>query len=136
MRPPLILRKRKLSNFKTPECPHSTKGRNHGPEFCADYLLAIFFFSNLTAKSLTEIKLRRTNVQNLKRGSLISPACGCQPANPPLRPLVVMQGHCVNTKIFLEWKGRGLALFAYPQCTAHSTSFKWQNFALSSSYIF
>ena len=62
LRPAGSSRKKKLSNFENPQ---STEGRNRAHEFGANHLLFFFFFFNLTAKSVTEIKLGHTRTQNL-----------------------------------------------------------------------
>ena len=54
-----------------------------------------FFFFNLTANSVTN--QIHTYTKHLKPGSPLGAACERQPASPPLRPLVLTQGRCVET---------------------------------------
>ena len=85
-------RKRKLSNFENPQ---PTEGRNHGHEFCASHLLFFFLFQ-LNSKVCNRNQTH-TYTKHLKPGSPLGAACERQPASPPLRPLVLTQGRCVET---------------------------------------
>ena len=93
VRPPRSSRKRKLSNFDNTQ---PTEGRNHGHEFCASHLLFFFFHFQLNSKVCNRNQIH-TDTKHLKPGSPLGAACERQPARPPLRPLVLTQGRCLET---------------------------------------
>ena len=85
-------------------------------------LAIFFFFFNLTAKSVTEIKLGHTRTQNLWNPGLRS--VRRVDASPPAASPPSADTGALREDSFPGRKGRPLALFAYPPGSARRTSLK------------